>query len=538
MNVLQCDSIKRIKLILNRFQQHSNDNCIDMLIDIFIKNNYTNSDLLNDFHHVKTDHNIENDYAKFAEISKYIITKDSHHKNMYCCAETCKSVKNHYRDRSKINQVDQQIKDKLNNDYTLDLISRIHVYFIHSYDIDRLTLHEINLINEKLLKIQKLDEEKEFDTELLNDIKLEMMADMVNNKKNKLNVFRRKQKFIETKFADVLTTECNSDFVSIREIHTMLENNNVHVELQALKLTLLQYEYDKHSFINELIDTNYKSKNGTSSLHDIIIDTLHCTDVSTICECILYKYFKKTDLNHYNFINIASIILETLSPNIKINEFANIAKQENITGKMFVKGHIQFKNSVQFAKLFKSLTGCKKKHLTQVYARINKWVHFKLSVAKVISKTAEITPERKECSNTSVNSEEKKYSNIVTSNSDYKNEDINFYQLGTRFYFWKQMKEHKHYINRKYSNLKEEMLQNKLISFDAQRWNQLIHECHNDVQTNAVKNIKSNGYYLSLYGIKMNSAFSIQHLCALKLYTDYTKECTMLNSVLRSSNIS
>eukprot|EP01084_Bolivina_argentea_P294581 506912_1 len=111
------------------------------------------------------------------------------------------------------------------------------------------------------------------------------------------------------------------------------------------------------------------------------------------------------------------------------------------------------------------------------------------------------------------------------------------YDLGIPFLFWSSMKRHKHYIQSNYSNIKEEILNNKLIKFDMKRWKSLNIEAKTELQTDVVKKLKSNGFYERIYCIGANDAFSIKHLCALKLYTDYSKECSLFCSILRSENV-
>eukprot|EP01084_Bolivina_argentea_P216336 367565_1 len=142
-DITQCISFKRIQITLDKF-----NTTFDEIRDIFTVTNYTNTQLLNDFHHVSYDHHLEDNHEQFATIHKYL--KKS--MNMKCVATTCQHIDRHYRDRSKLKN-EYIINDdrKLKYQYTIELISKIHVYFMHSYDItNRLTLKEISTIEKQL----------------------------------------------------------------------------------------------------------------------------------------------------------------------------------------------------------------------------------------------------------------------------------------------------------------------------------------------------------------------------------------------------
>eukprot|EP01084_Bolivina_argentea_P156657 273015_1 len=150
-DISSCAFVERIKNLLNKFNaiiEDSTENKIDdallqLINDTFIKNDYSRTQLINDFHHIKYDHYADSDDYKFAAIYNYITSNTSN----ICQFKRCHHVQRHYRGRSKlINQYNLQHDDG----YSIELISRIHVYFIHSYDINRLTLKEKKSIDEQL----------------------------------------------------------------------------------------------------------------------------------------------------------------------------------------------------------------------------------------------------------------------------------------------------------------------------------------------------------------------------------------------------
>eukprot|EP01084_Bolivina_argentea_P293096 504054_1 len=152
-DILACPCSARIKIILDKFNTISNELNMNiksnykterLFIEMPFNNGYNNTQLLNDFHHIKYHHNVDQNDCAFAQIYGYI----TNGMDQLCNHAQCKHFKRHFKDRSSLNY-------RLNNNnngeaYTKRLISRIHVYFIHSYDMDRLTLDEINQINDLL----------------------------------------------------------------------------------------------------------------------------------------------------------------------------------------------------------------------------------------------------------------------------------------------------------------------------------------------------------------------------------------------------
>eukprot|EP01084_Bolivina_argentea_P202478 345953_1 len=127
-------------MILDKFNIH---NVKNEITNLPLHDDYTNTHLLNDFHHIKYHHNTDQDDNVFSEIYEYITEgMDKNHK--MCNHIQCKHFQRHFADRSMLYRtVNNSINNNNHMEYTSRLISRIHVYFIHSYDMDRLTLDEI-----------------------------------------------------------------------------------------------------------------------------------------------------------------------------------------------------------------------------------------------------------------------------------------------------------------------------------------------------------------------------------------------------------
>eukprot|EP01084_Bolivina_argentea_P000968 1779_1 len=678
-HITQCEAVNRIKMILNKFNTiNTETNIITKMINgVFASNNYSNSCLLNDFHHMKQNH-ITNDDMKFAEIYAYLVNG----MDKICKNKQCNHIKRHYANRSKLNNHDISFSDDVHIRYSFQLISRIHVYFIHAYD-------EINTINEQvnLLQHSELGDENEDMDDLLNDKRIEMETHFVKQKTKTINVRPNDHRYIEVQNTyDTIMSQDNT--IDFQAIYQILIDNNISVQQKQIEAVFAEYSNDMNQFIGDIIDAcylddrsltlsnkilpndheirhqiyenilyNYVQKNdlnnenfikistfvlnkmsndidinmfqqilannningniflksssvfknsasfakmfksikgynkkllGSLYVHinrwipektalthnsnmiqtdhknhtlidveainkilidnDIkiddeqlqcafgeystdknkfigdIIDAYYCLDDKLlvtsskivinnlpndttlrkqIYKHILFDYVKKEELNNVNFMKIATNIISSQYNDINVTEFQQIAKTKNLDGKIFVKGTNSFKNSTQFANIFKSITGYNKKLLAKIYTTIHKWKHIEIQ-----SNKAEF------------NVESKYDTNVDEITND--NTETEIYEIGTRFYYWDSVKNYKHYIKSKYQCLKEEILKNKVLKFDITQWNYLYHECKTQRETHCVRKMTCNGFYQTIYKIKKSAPFSLLHLFALKLYTDYT----------------
>eukprot|EP01084_Bolivina_argentea_P116058 206281_1 len=151
--------------------------------------------------------------------------------------------------------------------------------------------------------------------------------------------------------------------------------------------------------------------------------------------------------------------------------------------------------------------------MANVYVKIKKW-----NLDETKSKTYETktTDEQKHMMST-------QQTNVSQSLNELKvsKQATDVYDIGVKYYYWDSFKKHKHHIKANHPTLKEEMLQNKVIPFDIKRWNSLNSEAEIESTTDIARTIVSNGYFETIYRIKPRIPFSVTHICALKLYTDY-----------------
>ena len=115
-----------------------------------------------------------------------------------------------------------------------------------------------------------------------------------------------------------------------------------------------------------------------------------------------------------------------------------------------------------------------------------------------------------------------------------------FYEIGRRFFFWKTSDggTHSEYIEPKYDDLKEEVLECGLTELDLRgAWAQIEKSTLLLLKTETIKRVKSQSSD-SMYRIIVNTPFAerIGNLLALKVHTDLTKVDLLFCRILRRGN--
>eukprot|EP01084_Bolivina_argentea_P151888 265051_1 len=100
--VTECKAAERIKIVLYQFTLIKNNvtepEIRQLITDTFDNNYYTNTQLVNDFNHLKYDHNVDDNDFVFAKVFEYM-TND---KNMECDPNKCVHIRRHYKSESKL----------------------------------------------------------------------------------------------------------------------------------------------------------------------------------------------------------------------------------------------------------------------------------------------------------------------------------------------------------------------------------------------------------------------------------------------------
>eukprot|EP01083_Nonionella_stella_P247113 857174_1 len=299
------------------------------IIDILCRNNYTNTHLMNDLNHIKYEHDVcDNDEAYFEAYSYF---------NDGCDLNDCAHRKCVYSD--------------YDNAYTMWLISRMHSYLIHSYDTHRFTLNEVHRFNDP-----NYDDVKQ-QNEMLNCMKRKKAVQQIHGV--------QRDEYAQTK----------NIVIDYRSLYFILRRNNISLQITQLRRAFGHYK-NMDTLMSDIIDAYHAPNDTTLDLtNGIIIDAFQC-DIAQrkrIYGIIIYKYFTRLNINNMNFIKLAQHIMTESAQFRDINQaqFADIAREHNVSGAMFIKGSMSFRSSLQFAQIFGAMHGYKKKHLSKIYARIN-----------------------------------------------------------------------------------------------------------------------------------------------------------------------
>eukprot|EP01084_Bolivina_argentea_P215524 365911_1 len=451
--------------------------------------------------------------------------------------------------------------------YSYNLLSRIHTYFLHSYETNRLSTDEIAYIEQQL----DYSEDNVMD-EQINDKQMVLISKLLNNKKQKSSwiiELSNHSRYITTNY------EC----VNYQEITGILNDYGIYIKQNQLEYVFDKHAYYKPQLLNDLCDAIGNKNDENVLLAQILINDLKYPTTKTrqkIYDLLLHEYIKKQELENDNFIKILIYTAHDLYPTINVQEIEQIARRKNVNINMFIKGKSECINAIKFGKMFKSLNDWDKKKWAKIYSAVMKWKPKKYQPAQVNKlqqkKDDAKYPEKDETkeetfqyidednmidedilnlfclitkaeqrnaaaflaeSNWDIDDAINKYyalsGNVkklgtkYTSHSDQKNkEDAAIYNEGIKLWYWRprNTNEEKCYVKSKYNTLKEEILaSDQLITH---QWDDLQKECQALLSIIRIKAITSNGKGEDVYGIGQGNLLTIQHLCAMKLYTDYT----------------
>eukprot|EP01084_Bolivina_argentea_P219678 372524_1 len=581
----RCDSVNRIKLILERFNTiiHTKHSKSDselqqqthhLVTNLLIDSNYSNVQLLNDFYHSKYQHNTNDNRNAFHEFYTFLINDNM----LKCDIDDCKSAHRYYN-RRNISFPTEINNEADSNCVSLNLMCRIHTYFIHSFENNGLKPDEIQYI-EKQLNDSKLEND-----DMENDRKLEIITSVITKNHSSQN-----SKYMT--LSDDHTLKC-------KDISRILHDNGIIIDTNALKHSFDHYCYHETSLQNDLCDIMLNHSEDNILLAQMLINDLKYTNESQrklIYDILLYKYVKKQDLNNNNFSKILQMTASRLYPNIDIHKMQIIVRIHNLSGQIFIKTSSEFKNAIQFSKLFKTMDNWKKKKWQKVYMSINKWTSTKFKTEKKKNiKKSDIKTESVHYCKEELDKKETKYTieneidhinvgtdhhmvqtfcamthtdketailflakskwntmfaidefyshrgkmcKIAGNHDNVAVDDANatVYSHGIAFWYWRFDSGNRRYIKAKYDNLKLELMQFK--QFSLSNWQQLHDECNIMLKTDKIKTISGNGNHEEIYDIKTGDCITMEHLLSIKLYTDFSWLCTIFCKCFRLTKIS
>ena len=261
------------------------------------------------------------------------------------------------------------------------------------------------------------------------------------------------------------------DFAAISQV--------VGVDEVVLQKNLNQYKDDRNSLIADLIDVVYGENVEDMDIWNTIeMDT---ENKRAMFQQALYGHFNCVHLSVSNLVKHCSYIIARKRLQIDVQQMTDLMTSNIIDGRMFDKGdaeHYQ-KNGI-FAKRFKGIPNCKLQHVRQLYTAVKKWKYVEWKQVAVESKE-----EEKE---DAVDDEDIQ--------KQMKSDQPDVYAIGKRFNFWQRRKDD--YVQAKFKDLKEEMLNTPLLSVHFQGikgWNALMKIVDAMAGTKAALKIISNGTY-------------------------------------------
>lgn len=500
--ITKCPSSCTIKLLLKHQTGSQNDpQTAQMLTNVFEQRNYSITKLIDDLHHLKYEHDVEDDDANFDVIYDFFNDGTA---GKVCDINECRIIERHYRDRGK-----REIMEELETEdvLLLDMMAMIHFYFLHSFDTDRLTKEERHRVNLEVTDSKQKEQNSDDDALEDDTIRTDVISSILTEKRGNVRFGRDFRRFIvdDDKGSDMKTE--GRDVIDFTALSLVIG-----VVVDVLRDTLLEIPFAE--IFDDLIDAVYAENVDENNIWYRFGSTDE--QKSKICCKALYGYFKSTQLSSSNFVKISQQIVERKRLQIDVKPFEEVVRTNGFDGRMFDKADAEhYQNMGTFAKRFKGIPGCKAQHLRQLYGALRKWNY--VEVKKEETKEIEVEVEAEPVPETNL-------------------EHPDVYAIGKRFIFWESQRRHKDYVAAKYGNMKEEVLQSPLLSAyfpGVHVWTVLVASVGAMIQTQTALKINSNGLDKYIYKMEKGEPFDEQHLIALKLYTDFTELCASICSILR-----
>ena len=119
-------------------------------------------------------------------------------------------------------------------------------------------------------------------------------------------------------------------------------------------------------------------------------------------------------------------------------------------------------------------------------------------------------------------------------------DNVLIYSHGVSFWYWPrgngQDRASCRYVAPRYANLKEEVMATGYVN--AKAWRGVLAQCETLIETDKLKSMRTNGNDedREAYGIEDGSSMTLQHLLAIRLYTDFTSLGGIFCGAFRKQN--
>eukprot|EP01084_Bolivina_argentea_P147848 258630_1 len=276
-----CAHSNRIKLILKAYNKIISDknnkidnyNTLQQEVETVINNmssdtSYSNVELLNDLYHIKYNHSVNDDPNQFNLFFQYLFDHDGVSK---CDISCCQSVKRHYNRRNPSFYEDNK-SENVTNTRSLDLICRIHTYFMHS---PQLTCAEIEYIENKLNELEL----KEDETDMLHHKKMELLLETINNK-NTDSLPSNKQYILS-----------ENKIINYDKISHLLEDHKMNIDVVDLQDGFDKYGYHSQQLMDDLCTILF-NKTDKNILLTQILHEMNVKVISNVLTLFVYAVWE------------------------------------------------------------------------------------------------------------------------------------------------------------------------------------------------------------------------------------------------------
>ena len=333
---------KVMEYIAQTLRAAENDETSDYqinLIDILEKK-YNVVQLLDDINCLKYDHEVDRKDDKFDEIYEFF--KESMTGNE-CDVNECEHVRRHYRNRGE-----RELKGQ-GTDYSLlmDTVSMMHCYFVHSFDIDRLSKQD------RLKMAQQKGDKWKVQTDIL----------VEKRKRLKYGINDRRARF-----------QRNDDFAKSVDFQSMAKT--VSIDETVLNEALKEYQNNGHRLIGDLIDVVF-AENEEFEKNMTIWNKLKVDDnrKREIFRLILCGHFNSNQLSRDNMVKLSQIIIARKGLKIGIDPLKKVMNDKKIDGRIFDETDTRrYKEKSDFTKLFETVRDCDVQHTGELYSALNDWL--------------------------------------------------------------------------------------------------------------------------------------------------------------------
>ena len=303
--------------------------------------------LLDALNHLKCDHGVDEHDDEFDKIFAFF---EASMTGNHCDVNDCEHVKRHYSDRRRrqlhIGPDHDHVADH-EREQLLDTIAMIHCYFVHSFDIDRLTKEERERVN------QEGNDEHE---------KMTVITNILIEKRKNL-------KYVPNGRRGDDQSEMENDQKTVVDFVSMAET--VGMDEEVLSGALNEYKKNRNRLIHDLIDVVYAEEEQKTNIWDKL--EMEDKEKMTIFRSVLFDHFKCNDLNNKNCMKMSEYIIERKAFGIDHDELLSVMRRESVDGKAFVQMEAN-----QFGALFKMILD--NADVGKLYTALSKWQYVESAV--------------------------------------------------------------------------------------------------------------------------------------------------------------